>query len=431
MASKAILFFVAVYSVTSANSSFLSQQSEDSFEAFRFQHQREYKQGTEEYDMRKALFLERLAEVNAHNEKPGMLWKEAISHFSDRTHTERQTVLGYVRGASRERSAGLLQMTNSSREKLPESKDWMHLKTASLVKDQGQCGSCWAVTTISTLEAHHEIWNKKVRSFSAQQVIQCAPNPQACGGTGGCEGSTVELGMKYIIENGLGTDEDVPYRGADAKCTQALATPAAKQVPAVAKAGGGSDQFTVLAGESPAEHGGAAFGLVGYHMLERNKDYPLAQAVAKYGPVAISASAGAWFGYSSGVFHGCGKDAVIDHAITLFGYGTDEQLKVKYWKIRNSWGKGWGENGFIRMIRVEDKDGEKRADCGTDRNPQEGTTCKYGPNNPKTVEVCGQCGMLYDSVVPYFRGSPGHESFVQSNSYEIDGSAHLMRAQRH
>jgi hypothetical protein len=62
--------------------------------------------------MRKALFLERFAEV------------KAVSHFSDRTHTERQAVLGYVRGAYRERSAGLLQVSNSSREKLPESKDW-------------------------------------------------------------------------------------------------------------------------------------------------------------------------------------------------------------------------------------------------------------------------------------------------------------------
>jgi cathepsin L len=402
----------------------IGQQADESFNLFRVKHQREYQQGTAEYDMRRELFYQRFEAIQAHNEKEGMLWKEAISHFSDQTDAERQALLGYVgasRGLSKQgRGASMLQVSNASRAVLPESKDWMHLKTAALAKDQGQCGSCWAVSTASTLEAHYEIYSApanggKTRSFSAQQIIECTPNPNACGGTGGCHGATCELAMQYIKEKGLATNEEVPYRGSDGACSAAS-----------------SDNDDSLSELSPAAHGGAEFGFLDYTTLETNKDYPLAQAVANYGPVAITAGASGWFGYSSGIFHGCRKDVVINHAITLFGYGKDPKLNnAKYWLIRNSWGSGWGENGFIRMLRVEDNaDGSKRADCGTDHNPQEGITCKGGP---KTVEVCGMCGMLYDSTLPYFKGSPGHESFAQSSdsAVSIDGLAGLMRAKRH
>jgi len=271
---------------------------------------------------------------------------------------------------------------------LPEKKDWMHLKSAHKVKDQGSCGSCWAVSTASMLDAHSEIYNKKARSFSAQQIVECTPNPRACGGTGGCEGATVELGMDYIVKNGLATEEESPYYGRDKACT------AIPQKTMLSKIGGG-----------------ASFGLLGYKTLPSNVDAPLADAVARYGPVAISAAAGPWFEYSSGIFDGCSKNSVIDHAITLFGYGKEKAKK--YWLIRNSWGPSWGENGFIRLLRHD----ENEKYCGTDNNNQEGVGCK---DDPKTVTVCGMCGMLYDSVVPHFKGSPGHTDSAQASTSLVD-----------
>jgi len=320
-------------------------------------------------------------------------------------------VLGYVRGASSAergvRGASMLQVSNSS-AKLPEWKDWTEvLKSASNVRDQANCGSCWAVATTSVLEAHYEIYSAKeagrLRSFSTQQTLECAPNLHKCGGTGGCEGATVEIGMDYILKNGIATEEEAPYRGEDAKC-------GAKS----------------LAETSPAANGGAAFGLVGYHMLERNKDYALAEAVTKYGPVAITVFADFWYGYAGGVFHGCPKDVVLDHAVTLFGYGTSgnqtgaSDSNMKNWVIRNSWGKDWGEKGFIRMLRT--------TDCGTDKNNQQGTGCE---GDAKSVEVCGMCGMLYDSVVPHFRGSPGHGDSASLVSIDSAGLMRLKAANPH
>merc|ERR1719197_385972 len=114
---------------------------------------------------------------------------------------------------------------------------------------------------------------------------------------------------------------------------------------------------------APSNNGGAAIGLMNYHTLEQNADYPLAEALVQYGPVAVSASAGSWFEYESGVFDGCEPDTVVDHAITAWGYG--EANGVKYWHLRNSWGSNWGEKGFMRILRHSDG----QTHCGTDNDP--------------------------------------------------------------
>jgi len=350
------------------------------FSAYHKRHSRDYKHGTEEYEMRKALFEQRLAEVDTHNSNPDKLWQAGTSHFTDRTEGERQEVRGYKRTENPSHGFSMLEIS-SPEEELPEEKNWMHLAVANKVRDQGACGSCWAVATVTVLEAHYEIYSAKggaTKSFSPQQTLECTPNPNECGGQGGCKGATVELALDWIVKNGLATEDEVPYQGVDGQCS-------AKKV---------------LLGQdaAPADQGGASFGLQTFKTLTPNADYPLAEALAKYGPVAISASAGAWFEYNSGVFDGCQKDAVVDHAITAYGYGKDKD--VKYWLVRNSWGASWGEKGFIRIKRLDKH-------CGTDNKPSEGTGCKGGP---ASVTVCGMCGMLYDSVVPYFAGSPGHAS---------------------
>lgn len=99
-----------------------------------------------------------------------------------------------------------------------------------------------------------------------------------------------------------------------------------------------------------------------------------------------------WFSYSSGVWPHCKKNSVVNHAVALFGYkaGPDS-----YWLIRNSWGRDWGEKGFIRLARSENEE----SNCGVDKDPQQGTGCDGGPSE---VTVCGACGILYDNVVPDF-----------------------------
>jgi len=116
------------------------------------------------------------------------------------------------------------------------------------------------------------------------------------------------------------------------------------------------------------------------------------KAVATVGPISISVDASSFHDYESGIFTGCdaNEHVDIDHAVQLVGYGTDP-VHGDYWLVRNSWGTGYGENGYIRVKRESDPT------CKTDITPLDGNSCA-GYDAP--VQTCGQCGILYDSAYP-------------------------------
>jgi hypothetical protein len=198
------------------------------------------------------------------------------------------------------------------------------------------------------------------------------------------------------MEKGLTDTSETPYEGRDLKCK---------------KEGG----FSFLSEDGDKKgltynhakvkemiavgfHGGVtpaskALSLGGWERLPENEYEPLKRAVAQHGPVAVSVGASPWSLYSSGIFDSCSKNAVINHAVVLIGYGKEGEKK--YWTIKNSWGPLWGESGNIRLLREENSHGY----CGTDNKPLEGTGCD---DSPPSVKVCGMCGILYDNVVPHF-----------------------------
>merc|ERR1719253_880243 len=136
--------------------------------------------------------------------------------------------------------------------------------------------------------------------------------------------------MDWVLKNGLLDASQLPYTGRDGTCTRG--SPTADMKAALI------DITAPAAGQ-----GGASFGMVGWSTLPKNEYEPLVRTLAEDGPVAVSVAADQWFSYESGIFDGCGKDAVIDHAVTAIGYG--EENNHKYWVIQNSWGKEWGEAG--------------------------------------------------------------------------------------
>merc|ERR1711936_870337 len=96
--------------------------------------------------------------------------------------------------------------------------------------------------------------------------------------------------------------------------------------------------------------------------------------LAEVGPLAVAVYASGWGGYSGGVYDGCSFDSniALNHAVQLVGYGTDEALG-DYWIVRNSWGTGWGEGGYIRLKR------QAEAQCGTDSSRWMGRPVWAGP----------------------------------------------------
>jgi cathepsin L len=287
---------------------------------------------------------------------------------------------------------------------------WAFLNSTKRHFNQGSCGSCWAIASAVLLEAHSEIHaaEGKGRTFSAQELVSCVPNPKHCGGTGGCEGATIELAMEWTIRHGLSDDVAAPYKGVDGECL-------------AEKQGGGLSLLQIrdrsgVRSDAPTEENvaenehdasvmpGSQFGMLGWERLPEN-DYSAMLHALQEGPVGISVAASDWFDYSHGVFDKCIKDSVIDHAVVLIGYGqTEDPAGDGYWLLKNSWGLEWGEHGSMRLMRKTGEEDEGGW-CGVDRQPELGSGCVGGPSE---VKVCGTCGILYDAVVPHWQGSAEH-----------------------
>jgi len=376
-----------------------------SFASFISEYGRSYVTGTQEYEDRRKLFEIRIGEVKNHNSKPTRLWNAAINHLSDRTKSELVALRGLrpIRATKevstgavspqRQRGHFLHQLKNLV---VPAERSWTNLTSLQADADQGACGSCWAVATATMLWANSEI-NGYSRTYSAQELVDCTPNPHRCGGSGGCQGSTTELAMNWVMENSLAASDETPYLGVDGTCNKA-----SSGASLLAHNGDESLQQMIKIGfHSPLsmQSKGLELGLRGWERLPENEYEPLLRAVAFTGPVAVSVAADAWRNYGEGIFDDCGVDAVVDHAVTLIGYGIDATRgNAPYWLIKNSWGLYWGEGGNIRLFRQE---GDSH--CGTDHQPALGTACEGGPTN---VRVCGMCGILYDSVVAHFNPAP-------------------------
>jgi len=407
MARSALLCGFSLLAAAAAEDNALRQH----FRGFVASHGRDYAGDSEEYERRFALFQQHVAAVEAQNAQAGRRWTAGVNGLADRTAQELAALRGYRHGARSSAAAaaavgGLGLATVSARDvdiaELPRDFSWKpHLQAMLDVVDQGRCGSCWAVSSATVLRAHSELYQAD-RKFSVQQIVDCTPNPKSCGGQGGCKGATAELAMEYAAKRGLVLAEERAYTATDNDCPSSMQVDggSASSFLALRGKGGatvhssGDGSFTVEGGD------GAKFGLIGWRKLPENKAEPLMEALYTSGPVTVSVAASSeWSLYSSGVMDACERDAVINHAVVLTGFGKEKA--DGYWQIQNSWGPSWGESGFIRILRRDTK--EENDFCGWDNKPEEGTACAGGPSR---VRVCGSCGVLYDSVVPIFRSSP-------------------------
>lgn len=307
-----------------------------------------------------AVFQANLELIKTHNANPSKTWFATVNQFTDMTNEEFRAM---TKGRKEKLFDGVAQphKLTSQAADLPDSKDWRdESNVVTPVKDQGGCGSCWAFSAAQTFESQLAIQTQSaVQKLSPQQIVSCSPNPDQCGGSGGCDGSTQPLAFDYTKTAGLTTEDAYPYQGTTGTCQTSKIQPVA--------------------------YNG------GYAVLPPNDYTALMDAVANVGPVAISIAAGGmtFQFYGGGVLSGC-NDFVMDHAVQLVGYGSDGGKD--YWLVRNSWGN-WGEQGYIRMQRY----GEGNEPCGVDNKPQDGDACK-GDTTPRTY--CGECGILSASSYP-------------------------------
>ena len=334
-----------------------------------------YESGSPEYEKREKLFVGRLAGIRAHNADKTQTYKQGVNQFTDMTDAERTAMNGNLPQSQARESTPLRQHVRTL-EALPHSID---LRTASppiltAVKDQGQCGSCWAHAATEQVESYSAKATGELFVLSQQQVASCTPNPNKCGGTGGCNGGTAELAFDAVVAKGGLTQEWMygyeSYFGENFECV----FNASKTKPVTS--------------------------ISGYVAVARNDAGAVMDALATAGPLAISVDASHWFEYESGIFNGCpyAKNISMDHAVQLIGYGHDSDLNEDYWLVRNSWNAGYGEDGYIRLARPT------QPTCGWNID---WTTAGGGcTGQQNTIWSCGTCGILYDLVYPVVDEKP-------------------------
>ncbi|KAL3076197.1 hypothetical protein niasHT_038334 [Heterodera trifolii] len=265
--------------------------------------------------------------IDAHNlafEKGEVPFKVAPNHLMHFTPAQYKRIRGLQMRSNRQRHNMAIQAGNSST--LPEKLDWREKGAVTEVKDQGDCGSCWAFSATGAIEgALAQKKSSKIISLSEQNLVDCSSKY----GNEGCDGGLMDNAFEYVRDNnGLDTEESYPYEAVTGKC-----------------------QF------KNETVGGT---VVSFKDLKEGDEEQLKIAVATIGPisVALDASNLSFQFYKTGVYYErwC-SNRYLDHGVLLVGYGTDE-THGDYWLVKNSWGPHWGENGYIRIAR------NKQNHCG-------------------------------------------------------------------
>ncbi|PHT43532.1 KDEL-tailed cysteine endopeptidase CEP3 [Capsicum baccatum] len=211
------------------------------------------------------------------------------------------------------------------KSKLPVSVDWRKNGAVTPVKNQKDCGSCWAFAAVAAIEGINQIKTGELVSLSEQALVDC----DVYSDNQGCGGGFMNNAFAFIIENGgITTQENYPYIGKEQSCN----TRKLKQ---------------------------HAVTISGYEKIAPNEE-SLQVAINKQPiSVAIDASGYGFQFYSAGVYTGyCGHR--LNHGVTLIGYDVEENGE-KYWLVKNSWGTKWGEGGYIKIKRGSN---DNRGTCG-------------------------------------------------------------------
>jgi len=274
----------------------------------------------EEFFYRYTTFKVNFDYVEKHN-AGNHTWTVELNKFADLSLSEfKNLYLGYKPELSR--SATHISLYDDKVGAYPSgSLDWTAKGAVTGVKDQGQCGSCWAFSTTGGVEGVVQIKHGHLTSLSEQQLVDCAGSY----GNMGCNGGLMDSAFKYVQANGLCTESAYPYTAKDGTCKSSSCS---------------------MSTDSK---------ISGYKDVPANNENSLGSSVdGQPISIAIEADQSGFQLYSSGVFCGvCGQS--LDHGVLLVGYGT--QSGSDYWKVKNSWGTGWGEQGYIRMCRNKNECG--------------------------------------------------------------------------
>jgi cathepsin L len=307
-------FFLAAASATALNLDDPTIAVEDKWTAWKSQFTYH---GEEELAFAKFIATEK--RIVAHNAK-GLSYAFGHNQFSAMTPQEfKDNVVGH-NDMKRTGPFDFADFSNST--VAAKAIDWVSKGAVTPVKNQAQCGSCWAFSSTGSLEGAYQISTGTLKSFSEAQLVQCA----TASGNQGCNGGLMDNAFKWWETNPPVLEKDYPYTsgsGVTGKCNKK------KEDKPAAKVKGFKDVASEKAMEKAIEVG------------------PLS--------VAIEADKSIFQSYKSGVISGntCGKQ--LDHGVLAVGMGTEGGKA--YWKVKNSWGASWGMKGYVLLAKGADECG--------------------------------------------------------------------------
>jgi len=296
---------------------FAQSKEKEIFNKFMKDFNRNYKSKAEQ-NKRFQIFIDNLKTIRHLNSQDGAEY--GINQFSDLSPEEFKHMYLMKNYKGSDKSKGkLLQLTPEQMvTAVPTNFDWRNKSPSPVtpVKNQGQCGSCWAFSTTEEIESVWILAGNSRQILSEQQIVDCDSTDD------GCDGGDTTTAYEYVIQaGGLETEANYPYEAQDTNC---------------------NFQSNLIAAHIASWS----------YVTQSQNETQMMISCYNVAPLSICVDASSWQYYNGGIIkNNCGQN--LDHCVQITGYGTSSG-GTEFWWVRNSWGQSWGQSGYLQVERNKD-----------------------------------------------------------------------------